>query len=500
MYLLAFYYRNLAWPGTGGLSYSPGVPDVLLHTSLAAELSHAVPPQIPFLAGEPLSYHVGMDLVAAVLHRYGGVAIPDLVVRFCPTMFITIDVMAVFCVARRFVGSGAAAVVAAVLATLGEDSSFIPGILQNSDSIWSVQFFAAPTVFSLYFVNPTVMAHGLLFAALFCLQRSLADHGWGWIIAASLCSAALVQTKIFFFVQLILALWIALAWNLIVLRRWIFLRQCAVIIPMSVPLILYTVVANNNGAQISWMWSSGLENYVHPAFQASNWPWLVAHSIAGLMVYLALTYGFRLIGLGELIGSFRLSRARSFHLLLAVFVVLGPLLTLTSKLVPRANPEAYNNAIWFMVASKYVTTLFAVAALTRFWSWLGWTGRSLMTAVTAVVSLRPGQVAISRLEDPILALTALRIPYYVHFADFVANPDVVVSRRQDTEEFWRSWMHGTIREDLLAKYGVEWIVASRQETPAAIGEPSVIKLGKLEIEHGFGNGQLMVYRVRTVQR
>ena len=30
----------------------------LLHTNLAAELTHTIPPQIPFLAGEMLNYHV----------------------------------------------------------------------------------------------------------------------------------------------------------------------------------------------------------------------------------------------------------------------------------------------------------------------------------------------------------------------------------------------------------------------------------------------------------
>jgi len=76
MYVFPFYYDNLSRTGHGGLTYSPDVPDVLLHTSVAAELTHALPPQTPFVAGAPLSYHAGMDLVAAVLHRYGGVDIP----------------------------------------------------------------------------------------------------------------------------------------------------------------------------------------------------------------------------------------------------------------------------------------------------------------------------------------------------------------------------------------------------------------------------------------
>jgi hypothetical protein len=155
-----------------------------------------------------------MDLVAAVLNRFGGVPIADLVVRYCPTLFITIDILAVFCLAHRVIGSRGAAVVAAMLATLGEDLSFIPGLLQNSDQLWIVHYFAAPTIVSLYYVNPMVMAHGLLFTSLFCLQRSIADPRWGWAIAAALFCAALVQTKVFVFVQLFAAVGIAVAINL----------------------------------------------------------------------------------------------------------------------------------------------------------------------------------------------------------------------------------------------------------------------------------------------
>ena len=82
LYFLSFLFRNLTTAGAGALTYF-GVSDIVLHTSIAAELSHSIPPQVPSMAGLPLSYHVGMDLVAAVLNRYTGLAIPDLVVRFC---------------------------------------------------------------------------------------------------------------------------------------------------------------------------------------------------------------------------------------------------------------------------------------------------------------------------------------------------------------------------------------------------------------------------------
>ena len=531
MYVLPFYYKNLSLTGIGGLTFAPVVPDVLFHTALASELTHAFPPQIPFISGQPLSYHVGMDLVAAVLNRFGSVPIADLVVRYCPTLFITIDILAVFCLAHRVIGSRGAAVVAATLATLGEDLSFIPGLLQNSDQLWIVHYFAAPTIVSLYYVNPMVMAHGLLFTSLFCLQRSIADSRWGWAIAAALCCAALVQTKVFVFVQLFAAVGIAVAINLAVSRRWVFLKEWLAIALISAPLVFYTIQANTRGAQISWTWSSGIESYVQNAFRAASWPLLVTYPIAGLIVYLALTFGFRIVGIGELIKSFRLSRIHSIHLLLAVFVILGPILTLTTKLVPHDVHDGYNNAIWFMVGSKYVATVFAVMALAKWWDRFGWTARALMTAVMAVVTsastiqylarsssanldqmtpllresaafldreARPGEVVVTRHNEAVLALTKLHIPVYITFSDYLSSRDIVLARAQDVEDFWRSWRTGTVREDLLTRYGVNWIVASQNETPTALSALPAMVLGKLEIKQEFTNGEFMIFRVRAI--
>jgi hypothetical protein len=580
IYVLPFYYRNLSLTGTGGLSFVP-LADVLFHTALAGELTHTFPPQIPFIAGEPLSYHVGMDLVAAVLNRIGGIPIADLVVRYCPTMFITMDVLAVFCLARGLIGSGGAAVTAAVLATVAEDLSFIPGVLQNSDQLWIVHYFAAPTVVSLYFLNPMVMAHGLLFTSLFCLQRAIAEPRWGWAIAAALCCAALAQTKVFVFVQLSAALAIAIAINFAVYRRWMFLKESLAIGLISAPLVLYTMLANTQGGQISWTWSSGLESYVQNAFRAASWPLLATYPLAGLIVYLALTFGFRIVGIGELIKSFHpahvpakralhphehalvnepracstskgtghaLARLYSLNLLLAVFVILGPLVTLTTKLVPHDVPDFYNEAIWFTVASKYVAALFAVMALAKWWDGCGWTARAFMIAVTAVISLastiqylgrlsaaayldemppaltetaafldrvaRPGQVAIMRRNESILALTKLRIPVYSPSPITVPNVfrntslrepyltsrDILVARTRDIDDFWRSWGAGTVRDDILRRYGVDWIVASRSETPAALGGLPSSVFGNPEIRQEFTNREFIIFRVRQLAR
>ncbi len=223
-------------------------------------------------------------------------------------------------------------------------------------------------------------------------------------------------------------------------------------------------------------------------------------------------------------------------------MILGPLLTLTTKLVPHDVPDFYNEAIWFMVASKYVAALFAVMALAKWWDGCGWTARAFMIAVTAVISFastiqylgrlsaaayldemppaltetaafldrvaRPGQVAITRRNESILALTKLRIPVYrpspitvpnVYLREpYLTSRDIVVARTRDIDDFWRSWGAGTVRDEILRRYGVDWIVASRSETPAALGGLPSTMLGNLEIRQEFTNREFIIFRVRAI--
>jgi hypothetical protein len=523
--LLTFYFPNLAPVAGGGVAYV-AIPDVLLHTSVAAELTHTFPPQAPFMAGAYLSYHVGMDLVAAVLHRYGGIGIPDLVVRFCPVLFVTLAVLSVFCLGRRLIGSGAAAVAAAFLAILGEDLSFIPGLLRGSEEIWSAHFFSAPTVFSLYYFNPMVLAFGLLFMSLFCVQRSLAQAEGGWIVAAAICAAALIQSKIFAFVHLALALGATVTLNVVLLRRWTLLRQAAGIALFSAPLMLYTLLANRGGGEIVWVLASGLNTYVKPAFRAAGWPLLAAYPVIGLILYVVMTYGFRGFCASRVASALRQPSRDAFYLLLGLFVIIGPLVSLASKIVPRDDRAGYNNGIWFLVQSKYVATVLAVGVLAAFWRTLGLRGRGALIVAVAGMSLpstidyvlksrpplstfpravietigvlnreaRPGDVVMSRLEEAILALTPFRVPFFPVYEDSFARREAIEIRRADMQDFWAAWEHGRVRADVLEKYRAQWIVAARG-SPGPVpseqqGERLFVRLDPLP-----GSGAYVIYRV-----
>ena len=81
---LPAYYRNLALLPEGGLAFVDKPKATAFHLSIAQELTHSIPPQVPFLAGRPLVYHCGLDLPVAMLARTAGVSIPDSTVRSIP--------------------------------------------------------------------------------------------------------------------------------------------------------------------------------------------------------------------------------------------------------------------------------------------------------------------------------------------------------------------------------------------------------------------------------
>ena len=91
-----------------------------------------------------------------------------------------------------------------------------------------------------------VVAHGLLFAALLCFYRLGLGAHRGWTGAAALCSAALLETKIFTFVQLVLSLSCVGALHLF-FRRLVFVKEIIAILIVAFPLMWLHFIANENG-------------------------------------------------------------------------------------------------------------------------------------------------------------------------------------------------------------------------------------------------------------
>jgi hypothetical protein len=209
LFFLPMYYRNMVLLPDGSMSYLNGPADPFFHLAVVNELTHSVPPQVPFLAGQPLPYHYAMHLSAAMLSDIARLSTVDVVFRFMPTFFLALTTLAVFCFGRFWMGSGYAAVLAAFLVIAGEDFSFIPGLLLKSDDVWSYQFFHVPTIYSFYFVNPILPALAILFVGLLCLVRLCEKGGRGWLLVTAFLFTSLSPYKLFTGVHVLAALGIA---------------------------------------------------------------------------------------------------------------------------------------------------------------------------------------------------------------------------------------------------------------------------------------------------
>ncbi len=180
----------------------------LLHIAVTNELAHTFPPQIPFLAGHPLTYHYGMELVAVVFHRFLGIAAADVCLRLLPSLYLGLITLAVYAFGRRWLGSAPIALLTSFLVILGEDFSYIPGLFLGGDGIWIADYFRVPSIYSLYVVNPLPPAIALLFSGLLCLSRGQLDrrNRNTWLGIAAFLFAVMGTFKIFLIVHLMATL------------------------------------------------------------------------------------------------------------------------------------------------------------------------------------------------------------------------------------------------------------------------------------------------------
>ena len=195
------------------------VPDLLFHIAIANELTHTVPPQAPVFSGHPLSYHYGMDLAVAMFARATGLNIRDLTVRFVPTLFVGLSMLSVFCFSRNWLRSGYFAALVVFLVFFGADFSFIPGLLLGEKGDWSLRYFSAPAVVTLFFTNPILPGLGVLFAGLFCLDSYMRERSRAWLLLTALLFVALIEVKMLIAAQLMCSLALAAVVYLIIFSK-----------------------------------------------------------------------------------------------------------------------------------------------------------------------------------------------------------------------------------------------------------------------------------------
>ncbi|HJX37071.1 MAG TPA: hypothetical protein VJ714_00595 [Anaerolineae bacterium] len=557
--VLPMYYRNLDLLPQGGMNFLRKPNDAVFHLSISNELTHSIPPQAPFLAGRPLGYHFGMDLLPAMFSRLAGVSVLDSTVRFFPTFLLGLAVLSVFSFSRLWLGSGAWAALCAFLVPLGEDFSFLPGLLTRSEEIWSAQFFGMPTTYSLYFMNPMLPALGVLFAGLFCLVKYWRGSGKNWEILSAFLFAVAVEYKIFATLHVLAALGLAGLVYFLLSRDRRLLQVAALTLLFAAPLVLCGLLAADAGSRVwiriePWPYipemlkqlgllGTTLGREVDALFHAGGLSvaGLAALVLVAVPVYLVGSLGARVLAIPTVLrGLSSRSPTAGLGLFLSLFCVLGPLASLALAVTPWGYPSTseYNNAVWFYVQSKYVLWVLAVQWLSsalggkpRWWQTIAvaavvvvsvpsslqffHTQASQATSVLTSTELEvteamagrcpDGDVVMARQEvgELVVALTPCRVPVlnlgiYPH--SFVSMGELA-ERRSDRDVFWGDWNEGTVRVDILERYSVGYVLLDLRAGDRTLGGPGVSggegppPVGAVTLVPCFENEEFVVYSV-----
>src|SRR5262249_41822704 len=152
---------------SGEFLLDPLVPyDTAFHVGLVRELTLGYPPQVPGVAGFPLGYHLGTDLVRAAALRWASVDPYDSIARFDVTVFAIALLLAVRTAAARL-GLSPLGVALAGWTLVATDFSF--AFAANAQAHWWADLLRGNLLVSLALANPVVPALALALGTLIAL-------------------------------------------------------------------------------------------------------------------------------------------------------------------------------------------------------------------------------------------------------------------------------------------------------------------------------------------
>lgn len=138
--------------------------------SLAAELTHHFPPQVPYVAGEPLAYHWMVYNHIASAHWLTGIELDVLTQRVVPFAFMLLTALGAAAVAVVLSGRAVAAPIGAGLAVLAGDLApwqwTATGTLYNDSTLSVAQMISPTQAFSTVLTLPLIATTACSYAVL----------------------------------------------------------------------------------------------------------------------------------------------------------------------------------------------------------------------------------------------------------------------------------------------------------------------------------------------
>jgi len=244
-------YRNGTLQDDGSVVVNLRYYDGYVRNAVVRELSHTVPPQMPFAAGMPLSYHYGMDLFMVFFYRTFDLSVLDLIHRFTLTFFFLLFLSAVFLLVRKVSGSEQAALLAAFLTVFSSGglayfATYFMGVNQWGNLFYSFYFF------HFLGINSLLPGAVILLTGFFCLSLYLESRAVSWLWFTILLFVLSLEFKMFFLGPLLGSLFLGSILATVFKKDHSLWKVFLGTGLLALPLLVFSYVTNLNGPRFTF--------------------------------------------------------------------------------------------------------------------------------------------------------------------------------------------------------------------------------------------------------
>ena len=510
-------YRGGRRTGDGGLSYlhaqvyrdtKVGGSDALFHAAVTGALARSPSGEPnPFVSGEPLAYHYGMDLLAAMFTRELGIHPLDLAARLFPTFFLLLLCALVYGTSRAL-GLGAGMSLLATLLLFGADFSILLYLFPIHPEwplkYWLAIFTSYPAT-SFFWVNPHLPALVVFTGGALALATT-AESAKGRLLASILLGA----TALF---KVYLAFHVGLA--LVAAAAWCFLRtrdRVLVAVTVVAGLVMLGVALGHGfygGSQVEMRFeflplalrsfrAAGLKPLAD-ALQAARWqpgPSTLVPALGALFFYIVMVLGVRAAAIPRGLSWIRDPRPDRARVFLAFFFLLGlipPLFWVVAASGLNSTYFFFNQSLfvggivladtigavprlrWRALAGAAVLVLALTPTLRdiAFWGNLP-DARWPATELEAALYLRSASQAEEVVLHPVFPDTPSPashigglptvLTYWQGYPYSFASVAEVEQRLRDVNDFFRT-RDPLVARGILERYGVTWVYSLKDQRP-----------------------------------
>ncbi len=245
-------YKNGMAQNDGSVHLNMHYLDSFVRNAVVRELSHSIPPQMPFAAGLSLGYHHAMDLFISIFYKHLNIGVLDLLHRLTMTFYFALLMMTVFIFARRWMGSNTTALMGVFLVLFSSGGfGYIGGLLTGYASYWGKLFY------SFYFLdllslNSFLPSISVLAAGFFCLLMYFESKKFSWLVLTSFLFAVITDYKISYAAPILGALALT---SLVYYLRYRETAPLKVMLTTGLilaPLVVLAYFHSQNGPQFSF--------------------------------------------------------------------------------------------------------------------------------------------------------------------------------------------------------------------------------------------------------